>query len=393
MNMKKIIICILSLFLVINFLGCENKKTEINENDRASYSTNVWERGISKICKSNSGYYAFSGDFIYTVENQKMYPLCNKADCEHNTIDCNAYLKKAQQQTIWYDGEGIYVIGMGKNGTYSLYKISTDGSGSEKLSDIFQTTGMKSFSIASYFNGNYMYYKLTLRDAADIAAGSYSDKLYRIELKSKAQPELVYENKDGESKNSTAIGKCYFYDGYIYMTIIKFNDENTSYGLYRYSIENNTMELFLSRYMSYYFITDDILYYTDDAGIHKYSLDGTIDELFYENPKFCGAMIYDGTNIYLDDSWYQSKQETHSDMFNIYILNMDGVLLKECSVNWEREPLYGDGEDIIMQGEDIVNENDSSWRVRQFYFYDKSQIGAEQDEWICIEQREISDLE
>ena len=29
MNMKKIIFCILSLFLVINFLGCENKKTEI----------------------------------------------------------------------------------------------------------------------------------------------------------------------------------------------------------------------------------------------------------------------------------------------------------------------------------------------------------------------------
>ena len=351
MNMKKIIFCILSLFLVINFLGCENKKTEINENDRTSYSTNVWERGISKICKSDSGYYAFSGDFIYTVENQKMYPLCNKADCEHNTIDCNAYLKKAQQQTIWYDGEGIYVIGMGKND------------------------------------------KLTLRDAADIAAGSYSDKLYRIELKSRAQPELVYETKDGESQNSTAIGKCYFYDGYIYMTIIKFNDENTSYGLYRYSIENNAMELFLSRYMSYYFITDDILYYTDDAGIHKYSLDGTIDEFFYENPKFCGAMIYDGTNIYLDDSWHQSKQETHSDMFNIYILNMDGVLLKECSVNWEREPLYGDGEDIIMQGENIVNENDSSWRVRQFYFYDKSQIRTEQDEWICIEQKEVSDLE
>ena len=62
MNMKKIIFCILSLFLVINFLGCENKKTEINENDRTSYSTNVRERGISKICKSDSGYYAFSGD-------------------------------------------------------------------------------------------------------------------------------------------------------------------------------------------------------------------------------------------------------------------------------------------------------------------------------------------
>ena len=46
-----------------------------------------------------------------------------------------------------------------------------------------------------------------------------------------------------------------------------------------------------------------------------------------------------------------------------------------------------------MQGENIVNENDSSWRVRQFYFYDKSQIRTEQDEWICIEQKEVSDLE
>ena len=49
--------------------------------------------------------------------------------------------------------------------------------------------------------------------------------------------------------------------------------------------------------------------------------------------------------------------------------------------------------DIIAENKYSVNTADEVCFVDKIYFYDKSQINTDQDEWSYMEQKEASDLE
>ncbi|MDY3728287.1 MAG: hypothetical protein SO015_09065 [Wujia sp.] len=390
--MKKKWIALIVIMIVVMCVGCGEKKTNSSEE----YDINVWEKGVANICKSENGYYAVSGEFIYTIENEGIYPLCNKADCDHKNKECNAYLRKVCEQTIWYDGEHIYAVASEKSGKFSVYEINADGSGSSRICDVFQTTGgVAGYSISCAYKDNYIYYDLELPTAEDARTGQYSGRLYRLRLESGAEPELIYESSDDKKKISTSVGRLYFYGDDLYTVVLKY--ENSGDGrwceLYRYSTKEDTFEMVLDRFMSHYFMKDDILYYTSEDGIHKYAFDGSVDELLVENPEFCGVAIFDGTYMYVDDEWYQCQQEKHSDKKNIYVLDLSGNIIKKITTDWEMEVLYGDGESIVETRKDPVNTENGSWFVDNFYFYDKAQIITDQDEWTCIEQKAIEDLQ
>lgn len=388
--MKKWWVLLLCISMVFGVFGCSSQNEIGGQSNQ--YNSNAWEKGMANICRNENGYYAFCGELLYTIEDQKAYPLCNKADCEHDSVECNAYLKKVQPQTIWYDGKSIYAVGMVKVGTYSIYRINKDGSGNEKVCDLFQTTGMASFSIDCYFNDGYAYYVLTLRSANDVAKGNYSEKLYRIKLEANAEPELLYEKMDGIGSN--ALGRCIFYKDDLYILEIAYSeDEKTTWMLYKYSMKENKIEPFLERYMVQYFIQDDYLYYTGSNGIYKYSLDGSNEEVLFESTEFNGDMVYDGEYIYADDMRYQMSQEAHSDVVNICVLDLDGNVLKKTSIDYNCLLFYGDGTDIIAENKYSVNTADEVCFVDKIYFYDKSQINTDQDEWSYMEQKEASDLE
>ena len=70
-----------------------------------------------------------------------------------------------------------------------------------------------------------------------------------------------------------------------------------------------------------------------------------------------------------------------------------GNIIKKITTDWEMEVLYGDGESIVETRKDPVNTENGSWFVDNFYFYDKAQIITDQDEWTCIEQKAIEDLQ
>lgn len=389
--MKKWWVLLLCISMVFGVFGCSSQNEIGGQSNQ--YDSNAWEKGVANICRNENGYYAFCGELLYTIEDKKAYPLCNKADCEHDSVECNAYLKKVQPQTVWYDGTSIYAVGMGKVGTYSIYRINKDGSGNEKVCDLFQTIGKASFSILCYFNDGYAYYVLTLRSADDVAKGNYSEKLYRIKLEANAEPELLYEKMDGVETNT--LGRCIFDEDDLYITEITYSENgDPSCVLYKYSIKENKIEPFMEKYMAYYFINEGYLYYTAEDGIYKSSLTEPDDEeLIFETSEFNGAMVYDGEYIYVDDMAYQMSQEEHSDVVNICVLDLNGNIQKKTSVDYNCLLFYGDGTDIIAENKYPVNTADEVCFVDKIYFYDKSQINTDQDEWSYMEQKEASDLE
>lgn len=383
--MKKMISLIVMVIIFTTCFGCNNAKKDITDK---VYDTNVWPKGVADICRSETGYYVANENYIYTVENEVAMALCNKADCSHTDKNCNAYLNNIQRQTIWYDGSKLYVVaGDEVRGKYCIYEVETDGSGSKKVCDLFQSTGAKSFGIVCNYMNGYVYYVLDLQTTSDITRGIYSQKLYRLKLESGAEPELIYENED--KSVSTSFGRCYFYEDDMYVVVNKrtANGEGNSSVLYQYSIKEDTMEPFLDKFVSYYFVADGMLYYTSPDGIYKYSLDKNTDTLFYENPVFCSDMYFDGTYIYLDDSWYQAMQEEHSDKVNVYILNLNGELCKTLSLDWGSEVFYGDGEKIVVKNS-YSAQNGSPYGTDKYSFYNKEQIVNGGEEWTSVEIEE-----
>ena len=117
------------------------------------------------------------------------------------------------------------------------------------------------------------------------------------------------------------------------------------------------------------------------------------DEIFNENPVFCDDMYFDGKYIYLTDVWYQQQQDEHSDKKNIYVLDINGNQIKTISVDWTSWILFGDGNKIVVRDYYATNTDGESGGVDQYYFYDKSQIETEQDEWTCVEIKQIMNVE
>ena len=387
---KKVCMLCLAIVLLCSIFGCTKEQNVSEENE---YNINAWERGVSNICRSEQGYYAISADFLYVIdENKNATPLCNKADCDHMNVDCNAYVKNALTQTVWYDGNNIYVVAGMKAGKYALYKMNADGSGNEKICDLFQSIGARGISVITYFYKNYMYYTAALQTAEEALTGRMNPKLYRVELRQGAESELIYEFEEG---SNASIGRCIFNEDseYIdednmYIVLIKYTDtgEDNSSALYRYSLTENKLEIVIDHFVSNYFMKDDMIYYTSTDGIHKYDIKEKTDEIFYEDPRFCSTMIFDGKYIYLDDSWYQSyiaDSEVEND--TIFALDLSGNVVQEISVPEHGMELYWDGSEIIERELKLVNEENRSYNTEVFHFFDKSQIGNGANEWTELE--------
>lgn len=379
--MKKACFLICMIFFIFVCGAC---KAVTKNTTEKNYDINMWTKGNADICRSENGYYVAGENFIYTIENGTVMALCNKADCAHADKNCNAYLNNIQSQTIWYDGSKLFVVAGEVGGKYYIYELETDGSGSKKVCELFQTTGVKSFALECSYKEGYAYYVLELQTTSDITRGVYSQRLYRTKLEVGANPELIYENED--KSVSTSLGRCYFYENDMYVVINKrtTSGEKNSSALYRYSIKTNTIELFLDKYVSYYFVTDDILYYTTSDGIHKYNLNDKTDTIFYEEPVFCSSMCFDGKYIYLSDEWYWMTQEEHTDKVNIYILNLDGKLCKILSLDWGSNIFYGDGSCLVVKN--IYDpQGGSPYSTSKYSFYDKEQIENGGEEWTSVE--------
>ena len=385
---RKNIFIIISIITMLFFSACAEKEQGPKKDTITDNNQNVWNFDMARICQSENGYYIFSGEFLYTLDGEEVLPLCNKAECNHTNTECNAYLRNAFESTIGYDGKNIYAAGSDGDGKFSIYKFNPDGSGSEKICAVFQTTGMAAYSISCYYQGEYLYYRLALQNKKDAEIGRENEKLYRIQLESGAEPELIYENLD--ENVSTYLGRMYFYKNDLYITVQKYetDGEKNTCALYRYETKSNQFEIVLDRFVSQFFILEDVLYYTSMDGIHKCRLDGTMDEVFYENPEFCDDLYYDGTYLYLSDTWFQMQQEEHSNTQSIYVLDLEGNLQKVIAIDWGCTILYGDQENLVIQNKYEQNTDTESYFVNQYYFYDKEQLKTDGNEWKSIEIKE-----
>lgn len=333
-KMKKLLSALLIALLLPTMMlmsACNDASKTSDDKLSFDYTTNFQYyysnlNGINfPVTKSEKGYYVFlPNNYLYYIDrkSQAATPLCNKPNCSHNSVDCNAYFNlfvnasgESANVVQYYDGN-LYIVvkdedAMGNFLGNILYKVTPDGSTREKLIEF--KDGISHWLI----HKGYFYFSQD-KFADDIDSysvyDSFSIKRYKIN-NIKSKPEEIFNSKN-YSDNLRGTFQFTAYDDYIYVPVLPISEDEikkqeesgkVTVSTYQefYSININTIKINQIRndegdVCSPFFYNGQLTYLIDNSdtnGKFKYFT----SELDGSNPKLLTEMNY-GDNLFANES-------------------------------------------------------------------------------------------
>ena len=239
----------------------------------------------SECTKSEKGCYLWGGrvkDLLCFIDSQtfEMVPLCNRPDCSHMDIDCNAYYEGYttvgeffDHNYIQYYEGNIYLVG--SDGEYeNLYRVSPDGSTCEKYMSLYRVDlspddsfDMDTTNVSQYISPKiclhrgYVYY---------IDNRETYPRIRRMKLGSN-EVEIVYET-GGER---ATVYRMMPHGDYLFFQTGNFsNDDYTAEidgGIMAYNINTGKTILVKQGAVSSYGVVDNCIYYRENNTAKCYS--------------------------------------------------------------------------------------------------------------------------
>jgi len=271
--------------------------------------------------------------YIYYSEkgNTKYVKLCNKPDCNHSTIDCNAYV-------------GGYSIGYYKDKIYyktynSLNCMDMDGSNHKRVKTLYE---------------------------------GYDNNLYRVKIDDNSEPEIVMTDDIILSLSMFLV-----VEDNIYLSTFNTVNISGSY-LYSFSIETKTLSKttdYWSDVGAAYHNKDYGYCYRPNEGIYEYTVatnDITlVKEIKFDNHGYCGARFY-SDYIYLIHNRNEDYRAIREQELILHIYDWDYNLIDSIEFNLvENNKVGGFLTDV---GDYIIFTSDFS--KKPDYYIDKSEIGT-----------------
>ena len=173
--------------------------------DKAAYATR-------SACYSYDGLYYMKADRLYFFDanTQKSAVVCSKANCNHDSEDCNAYIEGANM-FMYYDGYvyvSSFVVDVNSdngeveyNGGVSLDSISSDGS---KRVNIYSADSGAVLSVKA-IDGDIYFTAYKFRNEKDFTDPIHDNYLYKYELRWNKSTCLYEHNADSEGEDSSAL--------------------------------------------------------------------------------------------------------------------------------------------------------------------------------------------
>lgn len=298
----------------------------LNYQEETDAQTFFGNGSYSYVAGSENGYYCWEGMnqngygrlMFWDVSSGKYIPLCNRPDCSHNEVDCNAYFNARGEAGDYFDRnyiqyyEGnVYIVGYDTEKNVNLYRVAPDGSAWEKYMRLYRAdlsvssedaqasvgTVQESWSVPRVcIHRGYAYFDTNKEKIPHI---------WRIRLGAD-EPEVVYEAV-GEHAD---IGALKAYGDYIFFSEDKFLDENyENYErkLYAYHVETGECSLVKKGVISAYVVQADAVYYILEAKLHRYSLT-TGEDVLVTQQQTLGDIL---------------ARNIHTDEQHIYIFNWE----------------------------------------------------------------------
>ena len=231
-------------------------------------------------CFSDKGFYYVNGKNIwfYDMESGKKSVLCNKANCEHNSEECNAYIYDIAAYMLYYD-DNIYVsyadVEITNKDGDSLYSgyigldcISADGS---KRKNIYSADN-GSVSSMKIIDGILYYTTFEFHGGYKENVYIFDSYLYKYDLRwNKSKCIAEYMPEEGES--------------YGYLTIVPGDSENI--------------------YMNYMLVNKDG---TADNKLLKYD-NNEIIEIYEDDNMYTNFQVHKNVSFIFETECFPEKKD------------------------------------------------------------------------------------
>lgn len=274
-------------------------------------------------CESENNIYMLDYPVIssFDKETHTYLPLCNRPECTHTTMDCNAYAGGAFG--LQYYNNKVYTVlleteyGESKARTIraSLYGFAADGSTRERVRQLFAVERDEgeeneiSYDIHFIIHKGYIYYwyQFITQENQDDRYRDGNNCIFCVPLESSLEDvECVYAMQEMSDVDSYSF-VIKPYGEYLYFTDIKDSNGKIS----RINIRDKQVErlpLQDTIPVNQFYVEPDCIYYwsdKDDTGKIKafYFEDNSTEVLFDFNKKTSMKMkglFYDGTYFYIN---------------------------------------------------------------------------------------------
>jgi len=399
-----IIVVLFLLIIVFVYINMHNRKSDVrvdlnnitiskqDKDPQPYWSTN----GSHNIAAAEDGYYYITSSYMMYLDADSLesIPLCGKADCAHNTIECNAYIGDeiyVLDNIYYYDGY-VYYMPI-ENGIATLTRIDKSGAVREKIGELMPSNG--SNSILLTFNGLYAY-------ATDFVSHiqsteEHTERIVRISLED-GSTDTAYETTGTglTIKNVKSFGDRLYFIVHKSDVIEKGKRVDIrSLGLYAYNCENMQVEkisennifdyyLVEDKNRLYYYVTGSGLYYSDLTTNEQKQIMKPMEE---EKLDMC-EVSYDGKYLYLSNlSWSNYIEMVLSKASAYFVLDLEGNLINKIPCPYFLEMEFGDDRYLFawMMGEQGVGDNG-------FVYIDKKEIETCK-EWTRVNEKPIDLLD
>lgn len=300
----------------------------------------------------------------------KSIPVCSKADCMHDGIECDAYFDESVYLLNYYDGSLYTILGDRNENviTYYLYRISLDGSVRQKAFDIYSADETGSVYPKFIIHRGYVYCFYENGEDYHMAKIDVDgDNLHDI---------YSIDSEMGKLYNINGYG-----DGVLFCDRSNIN-ETYSYRMLYYSETSDEVYEIADNIYWQYAATENGIVYTDGSDIYIVNTADMTREIFIEDISGMVSIKYDGKYLYIDNVgvlWnFEELEKSDYSSRKIDVYDLNGNLIDTIPVaNQGRDAEIGDEEYIFL----TFSENGSSTKKA----FDKSQIGTGNHEWREIE--------
>ena len=396
--MKKIVF-ILALIGSILFAGCQNNE----ETNQGSYETELtatygWMDGESPVIEQRMGIkragvnhadYAIAPNGIYYMYDtmnststgehisyvlysdhgsDMVIKLCGRADCEHNTPDCNAFI--ANGNNIYYYEGYIYAVSGRDDSVCSLIRMDSDGSDRVTVYDLNQFARDLGYDFArcSMIDSGaclfdvYEWVEQESGPNEQRFTGSWV-KSYRYALDGSMEKPKPIESEGGHL----------YHCGDVFLTLMN-GTQNGGYNGYDASFGHWDME------------TDTVTYLTDHPGIAGfygrnagyYYRDGAVIRLNYETreEKRIIETGLDGDYYVMcfPDCLVVADQSVEAQDNHFYIYNWAYELVETVEIPFLQGNFFVDQALMAETAERFILTDGISWLPK--YYIEKSELGT-----------------
>ena len=377
---KKAVTAVLMLIMVFSLCACTAEPIEANvAQASAGYVAGEDNQNfidpLSGMVQGDGGYYSVKNSILYfydPVQNEA-YPVCDRANCTHDSSDCPAYLSMMTfyiyMPIFYYDGN-LYLLGHeeddGVERVY-LYQISPKTLKRRPAAYLFDSAG--SISINFFVHRGYVYF---IYDGGEMEQTTARIYRTRIGNTSPDAPEKVYEY----SAIGANLVSLSAYGNYIFFKTVSYTD--TQGNGYAQSLRyvnihdlKETGEITGSGY--WYFAGEDGVYYFEDENtVCLYNMESKKSTVFctLNGP---GLLYGDSKYLYFDNVRVIAAGSREESERQICVYDKSGHLVTQFVPRSPLDDCYFGGDDVLIFQSVTTGETVED-SLATYYVLNKSQL-------------------